>query len=125
MRAEELLDALLEMNPAIRYAAIHPGSGEPVFRERRSGRAPTSPDGDRWEELVVNPTLIELTSRSGNVEAGGLEYVVIRYGLFFQLVIPLDRGHISLCFEPTTDPIPSVPAVRNLAEQHGARPRGR
>ena len=46
--------------------------------------------GWRYEELLVNPTLLELTRQRGNIDCGGLEYLVIRYGNFFQLVLPPD-----------------------------------
>jgi hypothetical protein len=125
MRAEELLDALLELNPAIRYAAIHPGSGQPVFRQRIGAIDPVSADSDYWEEVLVNPTLLDLARRRGDVDSGGLEYVLVRYGHVMQLVLPLSRGHVSLCFEPIVDPVPLVPALRALCESHGAQPLGR
>jgi hypothetical protein len=121
MRAEELLDALLELTPAIRYAAINPGKGEPVFRQRLGIADPSSADSDYWEELLVNPVLLELTRRRGDVDCGGLEYVIVRYGHFAQLVLPLEQGHVSVCFEPITDPVPLVPALRQACEAHGAR----
>jgi hypothetical protein len=120
MRAEELLDALLELTPSIRYAAIHPGSGQPVFRQRLGLADPSSADSDYWEEVLVNPTLLDLARRRGDVDCGGLEYVMVRYGHFTQLVLPLAHGHVSVCFEPIADPVPLLPALRNLCEAHGA-----
>ena len=120
MRAEELLDALLELTPAIRYAAIHPGVGQPIFRQRLGINDPSSADSDYWEEVLVNPTLLDLARRRGDVDCGGLEYVIVRYGHFAQLVLPLERGHVSVCFEPVADPVPLVPALRQACEAHGA-----
>jgi hypothetical protein len=120
MRAEELLDALLELTPAIRYAAIHPGSGQPVFRQRLGVTDPSSADSDYWEEILVNPTLLDMARRRGDVDCGGLEYVMVRYGHFTQLVLPLARGHVSVCFEPIADPVPLLPAIRHMCEVHGA-----
>ena len=108
MRAEELLDALLELTPLIRYAAIHPGSGQPVFRQRMGISAPPSADSDYWEEVLVNPTLLDLARRRGDVDCGGVQYLLIRYGQFAQLVLPLERGHVSVCFEPTADAVAST-----------------
>ncbi|HEX6048536.1 MAG TPA: hypothetical protein VFZ21_04685 [Gemmatimonadaceae bacterium] len=33
---------------------------------------------DRYEELIVNPTLITLTKQRGDIDCGGLEFLVIR-----------------------------------------------
>jgi hypothetical protein len=125
MRAEELLDALLELTPSIRYAAIHPGSGQPVFRQRMGISVPSSADSDYWEEVLVNPTLIELARRRGDVDCGGLQYVLVRYGQFSQLVLPLERGHVSVCFETNADPVALLPVVRRLCDEHGAHPAAR
>ena len=123
MRAEELLDALLELTPAVRYAAIHPGSGEPVFRQRIGAPDASRSESDYWEELLVNPTLLDLARRRGEVDRGGLQYLVIRYDSFVQLVLPFARGHVSVCFSPEADLGVVVPAVRQLIEQHAARMR--
>ena len=121
MRGEKLLDAILELSPAIRYAALHVGGGEPLLRERvgTSGAA----ESERWDELVVNPTLIELATRRGDVDCDGLDYLVVRYRRFFNLVLPLDGGHLSVLVDPDADPLPLVRPIREIAQAHGAAPR--
>lgn len=123
MKGESLLDAILELSPIIRYAALHLGGGEPLLRER-PGTSPLAAEGERWDELVVNPALIELASRRGDVDYGGLDYLVVRYRRCTNLVLPLDGGHLSVLLEPDADPLPLVPPIRAIAGRHGAAPRG-
>lgn len=118
MRAEELLDSLLELSQAVLYVAIHPGKGEPVLRQRQG--ASLLPEREYWDEQLVNPTLLDLLRRRGELDGGGVEYVVIKFANFTQLVLPLVTGHLSLCVEPALDPIPMLGTIRALAEVHGA-----
>ena len=69
-------------------------------------------ESDKYEELFVNPTLLKLTTQRGNLDCGGLEYIVVRYGNFFQLVIPAINGHYSICIEPHADLQKVISAVR-------------
>ena len=112
MKAERVLDAILELSLNIRYAAVHHRDGEPVLRER-TGVAGASPDSERWDELVVNPVILELARRRGNVDADGLDYVLVRYGRFFNLILPFESGHVSIVCEPDMDPLPLIPLIRD------------
>jgi hypothetical protein len=123
MQAESLLDAILELSPIIRYAALHLGGGEPVLRERAGSSARGASEGERWDELVVNPVLVELASRRGNVDCGGLDFLAVRYRRFFNLVIPVVDGHLSIVLDPDADPLPLVPAIKLVASRHGIAPR--
>lgn len=51
------------------------------------------------EELIVNPTILELARRRGDLDLDGIRYVVIRYGLQYQLLFPYKEGHISVGVE--------------------------
>jgi len=119
MKGEKLLDAILELSPTIRYAALHLGGGEPLLRERQ-GSAGASAESERWDELVVNPVLVELASRRGDVDCGGLDYLVVRYRRFFNLVLPLDGGHLSVVLDPEADPLPMISPIREIAQKFGA-----
>lgn len=74
--------------------------------------------------LLVNPTLLTLVRQRGNIDCGGLKYVLIRYGSFFEFVAPLDQGHVSVGLEQSADPLPLVPriadAVSRLRSAQGA-----
>ena len=37
-------------------------------------------ESDRYEELLVNPTLLTLATQRGNIDCGGLKYLIVRYG---------------------------------------------
>lgn len=119
MQGERLLDAILELSPAVRYASIHLGGGEPLLRERQGTRGPSA-DSERWDELVVNPVLIELARRRGNVDCGGLAQLVVTYGRFHNLVIPLDGGHLSVVLDLEADPLALAAGIRDTARRHGA-----
>jgi hypothetical protein len=71
-------------------------------------------ESDRYEELLVNPTLLKLTSQRGNIDCGGLEYVLVRYGNFFQLILPARWGHVSVCIEADADPVEIGARVKSL-----------
>jgi len=54
----------------------------------------------------------ELTMRErGRIDCGGLEYVVIRYGNFYQVVRPIPGGRLSVAVEPHGDPLAVAAAV--------------
>lgn len=77
------------------YVAI--GVGHQVYMQIAPGvDTETSQESNFFEELLVNPTVLELISRRGTLDCGGLEYVAIGYGHFIQLLIPLPNGHASL-----------------------------
>jgi hypothetical protein len=122
MKGEKLLDAIIESSPTIRYAALHLGGGEPLIRERQ-GSPRTSAESERWDELVVNPVLVELASRRGDVDCDGLDYLVVRYRRFFNLVLPLDGGHLSVVLDPDADPLPLISPIREIAHKFGTAVR--
>ena len=66
------------------------------------------------EELLVNPTVITLIERRGRIDCGGLEYVIIRYGNFFQILHALPDGHLSVAVEPHGEPLRVVEALRPI-----------
>jgi hypothetical protein len=101
---DRLVDALFELTSDIRYAAVYK-HGELSLRQRPDLTLASASESDRYEELLVNPTLLTLTRQRGDIDCGGLAYVVIRYGNFFQFVAPIDGGHVSVAFEPDADPI--------------------
>jgi hypothetical protein len=74
---------------------------------------------DRYEELLVNPTLIALSRARGQIDCGGLRFLVVGYGNFDQLVVPIREGHVSIALERTADPIPFLPRLLRLLEMHG------
>src|SRR5688572_2899442 len=76
---EHLMDALFDLSPQVRYVAVY-RYGELSLRQRRDLSLASAAESDRYEELLVNPTVLTLTRQRGDIDCGGLDYVVIRYG---------------------------------------------
>jgi hypothetical protein len=106
-----MFDKVFAVSPAIRYVAV--GRGQDVqLRERPDLADASSSESDRYEELLVNPTLITLARQRGEIDCGGLDYLVVAYGSFFQLVLPIEGGHVSVAVERTHSPIDLVEPIR-------------
>jgi hypothetical protein len=114
---DRLVDALFELTSDIRYVAVY-RHGELSLRQRSKLTLASASESDRYEELLVNPTLLTLTRQRGDIDCGGLDYVVIRYGNFFQFVAPIEGGHVSVAFEPDADPIEHAAEVFRTVDAH-------
>lgn len=99
-----MIDDIFAVADKIRYVAIY-RDGQLQSRSREGTQNESSFESDRYEELLVNPTLLMLTTQRGNIDCGGLEYLIVRYGNFFQFVLPTAWGHVSVCIEKEIDPI--------------------
>ena len=119
MENAPLIAALFDISHLVRYIAIY--NGQDLLMQQRPGiKNPSAGESDKYEELIVNPTLIKLATQRGNIDCGGLEYFVIRYGNFFVLLFPTADGHVNLGVELTADPFAIVNKVKTvLAEHHG------
>ncbi|MEQ9265138.1 MAG: hypothetical protein RLN81_07960 [Balneolaceae bacterium] len=102
MNTENIINTLFDEFSEIRYVALYLDE-ELIFRQKKSTANSSSGDTDKFEELLVNPTLLTLATQRGNIDCGGLNYLIIGYGNFFQLVKSLPAGHISLCLEQNAD----------------------
>ena len=100
----DVLNQVLECDALIRYVAIARGQ-KVAMKQRQDLSAASSSETDRYEELLVNPAVLMLTMQRGDIDCGGLEYVIVRYGNFFQIVMPFGDGHISAAVEPSGDPV--------------------
>ena len=99
---KSLVDRLFALDPAVRYVATHI-DGKLELNERGGIQNASSSESDKYEELIVNPTLLTLLTQRGNIDCGGLDYVLIRYGSFFQLLNKVPGGHVSVALEPDSD----------------------
>ena len=116
MSDDPTIATIFDLGPQVRYVAI--GKDQDVrMRQRPQLSDASSSVSDRFEELLVNPTLLLLAQQRGDIDCGGLRYVVIRYGHFFQVVVPNPQGgHVSVAVEPDSDPVPIAEAVADLLE---------
>jgi hypothetical protein len=105
------------VSEAIRYVAVYlAGKLESVAKPETEGAS--SSESDRYEELLVNPGILTLAQQRGKIDCGGTEYVLIRYGNFFQFVLPLSNGHVSVCIDPGADPISLGAQIREIVARH-------
>jgi hypothetical protein len=90
-----LRDAIFALGSHVRYVAF--GSGQEVdMREREDIRDASSSESDFFEELLVNPTLLALARQRGELDCGGLRYLIVAYGSFNVIVMPLNDGHVTV-----------------------------
>jgi hypothetical protein len=114
--ADATIEALFALTPDIRYVAVYRG-GELSSQERQDLADASASESDRYEELLVNPTLVTLARQRGDIDCGGLEYLVIRYGHFFQFVVPIEGGHASIAFEPHANPVEHAASLREIIDK--------
>ncbi len=108
---QQVIDSILTLSEDIRYVAIY-SHGELVTSSRPGTAGASSSESDKYEELLVNPTLLTLVNQRGNIDCGGAEFVLVRYGNFYQIVMPIVDGHISICVEPYADPLKLIEPIR-------------
>lgn len=110
---ELLKDKIFALSPGIRYVAIY--ADEKLVSSERPGIGNTSSsESDKYEELIVNPTLLKLVTQRGNIDCGGAQYVLIRYGSFYEFVKPIQNGHLSVGIELNADLLNIINAIQEL-----------
>jgi len=110
-----MIDKIFAISDDVRYVAIYRNDQlESISKGNAQGA--NSSESDRYEELLLNPTLIKAASQRGNIDCGGLDYLLIRYGNFFQFFLPVSWGHVSVCIEKKADPIAIGMKVISLLE---------
>jgi len=111
---------IFSLSPSIRYIALYL-SGDLSLNQRSDLKSASSSESDKYEELFVNPALLTLATQRGEIDCGGTEFVIVGYGNFLQLIIPLDDGHVSVAFERSENPILYFEKIRALCvEEHAA-----
>ena len=104
--ADDRLSArLFGLEPKIRYVAVNQKGQITEMEQSPTHPSYNSCETDRIEELIVNPVMLELAARRGNLDMDGIRYVVIRYGTQYQLLMPYREGHLSVGVEKQDDPL--------------------
>ena len=98
----QIIDDLFNFLLEIRYVAIYQNA-ELTFKQRKQTSDSSSSETDKYEELLVNPTLLTIARQRGNIDCGGLRFIIVGYGNFYQLVKEIKNGHISICLEKNVD----------------------
>jgi len=113
-----LRDAIFALGPHIRYVAF--ASGQDVDISQREGVAGASDAGsDFFEELLVNPTLLTLARQRGDLDCGGLRFLIVGYGNFHQVIVEMPEEHVSVCVELNADPVRVAEEVAGILEGGG------
>lgn len=110
-----MIEEIFAISNDVRYVAIY-RDGQLESKSKDGTQGASTSESDRYEELLVNPTLLKLAAQRGNIDCGGLEYLLIRYGNFFQFVLPMSWGHVSVCIEKRADPIAIGLKVKSVLE---------
>lgn len=98
----QIIQDLFDSFADIRYVAVYKDN-ELIFRQKQQSSDSSSSDTDKYEELLVNPTLLTLARQRGNIDCGGLRFLIVGYGNFYQLVKEIKDGHISICLDKSVD----------------------
>lgn len=106
----QLVEYMFRLSKEIRYVAVYTG-GSLISSERPELLNTSSSESDKYEELIVNPTLLKLVTQRGNIDCGGAGYVLVRYGNFFEFIKPLQDGHISVGIELNSDPLEIISSI--------------
>jgi hypothetical protein len=115
----KLEQALFALGDHVRYVAF--GVGQDVHTAQREDIDEASDKGsDFFEELLVNPTLLTIARQRGELDCGGLSYVLVGYGNFTQVVVPAAGGHVSVCIERDADAQLMARNIIDLLESHSS-----
>lgn len=98
----QIIDSLFEKFESIRYVAIYT-TQDLIFKQKNNTTDSSSSETDKYEELLVNPILLTAANQRGNLDCGGLRFIIIGYGHFYQLISQIQGGHISICLNKNSD----------------------
>ncbi len=107
------VESVFALSKEIRYAALYRNGLLGSIARPELERA-SSWESDKYEEIIVNPTLLTLLRQRGDIDCGGLRHVVVRYGNFIQYIRPVRGGHLSVAFESGSGIERIVPKIEKL-----------
>ena len=112
-----MIEAIFSLSEDIRYVAVY--RGDKLDSSAKQGLVGASSMGsDKYEKLIVNPTILTLVKQRGDIDCGGAKFVLIRYGNFYQFVAPIKNGHVSVCIEPHANPLNLVEPILNVVRTY-------
>lgn len=112
----KIIEEVLSVSKNIRYVAVYL-DGVLESKQRDDLIQASSSESDKYEELIVNPTMLKLVTQRGNIDCGGAQYVIIRYGNFYQFVYQIKGGHISVSIEPDSDLLKLVEEIKKVVDK--------
>jgi len=111
-----MIEEIFSISNDVRYVAIY-RDGELETKSKGNTQGASSSDSDKYEELIANPVMLKTASQRGNIDCGGLDFLLVRYGNFYQFILPVSWGHVSVCIEKKSDPIAIGQKVKALFEE--------
>ncbi len=105
---------VFELDPGIRYLAVNQDGEIVEMAQRLPTHNPV--ETDRMEELLVNPAILDLTKRRGDLDLDGIRYIIIQYGLQYQAVFNYRNGHVSVGIESDSDAVAVVTKILEYLE---------
>ena len=76
----KLIEKISQISDPIRYIAIYRDNNLENWQQDDLNE-PSSSDSDKYEELLVNPTILKIAKQRGNIDCGGLDSVIIYMGV--------------------------------------------
>ena len=76
-----IIEQVLALSADVRYVAVRINDAVDLQQRAELLNASASVS-DRYEELILNATVLGLTRERGRIDCGGLEFVLVRYGTF-------------------------------------------
>ena len=111
----QIIDSCFAASPNVRYVAVYL-DGKVALRSRADVQLLGSNESDQYEEIIVNPTLLKLVTQRGNIDCGGVQHVVVRYGSFAAFILPVDGGHVTASFELDANLDEEIPAITKVID---------
>ena len=111
------IESIFALSKDIRHVAVYK-EGALVSSVREGVVDASGAESDKYEELIVNPTILTLVKQRGDIDCGGANYVIIRYGNFYQFVAPIEGGHVSVCIEPHANPLVLAEPILKAVNGH-------
>jgi len=108
-----MIKEIFKISNDVRYVAIYE-NGKLKTKSKDDTESASSSESDKYEELIANPVMLTTASQRGNIDCGGLDYLLVKYGNFFQYVFQINSGHVSVCIDKDSDPIAIGDKVREL-----------
>ena len=99
--------------------------GEVYMQAHPKLETATTPESNFFEETLVNPSVLNLLRRRGEIDCGGVRYFAVGYGDFVQLILPYGSGHLSIGVDSNRDVPALAGQISNLIEgERGLRQSG-
>ncbi len=111
-----MINEIFEISKGVRYVAIY-RDGHLKTQSKNNTEGASSSESDKYEELLTNPIMLKAASQRGNIDCGGLYFLLVGYGNFFQFILPVSWGHVSVCIEKDADPIAIGQKVKALFKE--------